>query len=194
MATTTPNFGWTVPTSTDLVKDGAIAIETLGDGIDASFVDLKGGTTGQILTKASSTDLDFAWAAASGGGTYSAYTPSWTNLTVGNGTVIARYTNVGKFVHGYVRFTLGSTSSIGSSPKFSLPSTPQTGGLMNYGYGMYEDTGTANVAAYVTNDANLLILRYTTSATGSIGSITSTAPFTWTTGDGIAIQFVYEEA
>jgi hypothetical protein len=63
MATTTPNFGWTVPTSTDLVKDGATAIETLGDSIDASFVDLKGGTTGQVLSKASGTDLDFSWVA-----------------------------------------------------------------------------------------------------------------------------------
>ena len=37
MATTTPNYGWAVPTSTDLVKDGATAIETLGDAIDASM-------------------------------------------------------------------------------------------------------------------------------------------------------------
>jgi hypothetical protein len=37
MATTTPNYGWAVPTSTDLVKDGATAIETLGDSIDASM-------------------------------------------------------------------------------------------------------------------------------------------------------------
>lgn len=59
MATTTPNFGWTVPTSTDLVKDGATAIELLGDSIDSSFVDLLGGTTGQVLAKASGTDLDF---------------------------------------------------------------------------------------------------------------------------------------
>ena len=61
MATTTPNFGWAVPTSTDLVKDGAVAIETLGDAIDASLVDLKGGTTGQVLAKASGTDMDFSW-------------------------------------------------------------------------------------------------------------------------------------
>lgn len=61
MATTTPNFGWSVPTSTDLVKDGATAIETLGDSIDASLVDLKGGTTGQALVKASNTDMDFSW-------------------------------------------------------------------------------------------------------------------------------------
>lgn len=62
MATTTPNFGWSVPTSTDLVKDGATAIETLGDAIDASLLDLKGGTTGQLLSKNSATDMDFTWA------------------------------------------------------------------------------------------------------------------------------------
>jgi hypothetical protein len=61
MATTTPNFGWPVPTSTDLVKDGATAIEALGDGIDTSLVDLKGGTTGQVLSKATSADMDFTW-------------------------------------------------------------------------------------------------------------------------------------
>lgn len=63
MATTTPNFGWPVPTSTDLVKDGATAIEALGDAIDASLLDLKGGTTGQVLAKASGTDMDFSWVA-----------------------------------------------------------------------------------------------------------------------------------
>jgi hypothetical protein len=61
MATTTPNFGWPVPTSTDLVKDGATAIEALGDSIDASLLDLKGGTTGQVLSKNSNTDMDFVW-------------------------------------------------------------------------------------------------------------------------------------
>lgn len=58
---TTSNFGWTTPADTDLVKDGANAIRTLGNGIDASFIDLKGGTTGQVLTKATNTDLDFTW-------------------------------------------------------------------------------------------------------------------------------------
>ena len=61
MPTTTPNFGWSVPVSTDLVKDGATAIELLGDSIDTSLVDLLGGTTGQVLTKASGTDLDFTF-------------------------------------------------------------------------------------------------------------------------------------
>ena len=60
MANTT-NFGWETPDDTDLVKDGAAAMRTLGNSIDASFVDLKGGTTGQILSKNSNTDLDYAW-------------------------------------------------------------------------------------------------------------------------------------
>lgn len=59
----TTNFGWTTPADTDLVKDGAAAIRTLGNGVDSSFVDLKGGTTGQILSKNSGTDLDFVWIA-----------------------------------------------------------------------------------------------------------------------------------
>jgi hypothetical protein len=61
MATTTTNFGWDIPQSTDLVKDGATAIAALGQDIDTAFIDLKGGTTGQILSKASATDLDYTW-------------------------------------------------------------------------------------------------------------------------------------
>jgi hypothetical protein len=60
MANTT-NFGWETPDDTDLVKDGAAAIRTLGSAIDTSLVDLKGGTTGQVLSKATGTDMDFTW-------------------------------------------------------------------------------------------------------------------------------------
>ena len=66
MATTT-NFGWETPDDTDLVKDGAAAIRTALGGVDTSFVDLKGGTTGQVLAKASATDLDFTWATDASG-------------------------------------------------------------------------------------------------------------------------------
>lgn len=68
MATTTTNFGWDIPQSTDLVKDGATAIAALGQDIDTALVDLKGGTTGQVLAKASSADLDFSWSSTTGAG------------------------------------------------------------------------------------------------------------------------------
>jgi len=60
MANTT-NFGWETPDDTDLVKDGAAAMRTLGSAIDTSMMDLKGGTTGQVLSKTSNTDMDFTW-------------------------------------------------------------------------------------------------------------------------------------
>jgi hypothetical protein len=57
----TTNFNWPTPADTDLVKDGAAAIRNLGNGVDTSLVDLKGGTTGQILSKASNADMDFTF-------------------------------------------------------------------------------------------------------------------------------------
>jgi hypothetical protein len=51
MATTTPNYGWPVPTSTDYVKDGATAIEALGDAIDATVFGLGGGGLTLIKTQ-----------------------------------------------------------------------------------------------------------------------------------------------
>ena len=79
MATTTPSFSWPVPTSSDLVKNGATAIEALGDAIDASMTDLKGGTTGQVLAKATGTDMDFTWTTPSGGSSYVAGKNAWFN-------------------------------------------------------------------------------------------------------------------
>jgi hypothetical protein len=61
---TSPNFNWPEPDNTDLVKNGALAIRTAVDAIDSSMVDLKGGTTGQVLAKATNTDMDFSWVAA----------------------------------------------------------------------------------------------------------------------------------
>lgn len=60
---TSPNFSWPEPDNTDLVKNGALAIRTAVDAIDSSMADLKGGTTGQVLSKTSNTDMDFTWVA-----------------------------------------------------------------------------------------------------------------------------------
>ena len=50
MATVTPIYNWPVPTSTDYVKDGATAIESLGDAIDASLNSITSGrNVGNVL-------------------------------------------------------------------------------------------------------------------------------------------------
>jgi hypothetical protein len=61
MTNPTTNFGWQMPTPTDLVTDLPADFEVFGQAVDTDFVDLLGGTTGQILSKTSNTDLDFTW-------------------------------------------------------------------------------------------------------------------------------------
>jgi len=52
-----------MPTSTDLVTDLPADFETFGQAVATSMADLLGGTTGQVLSKASNTDMDFTWVA-----------------------------------------------------------------------------------------------------------------------------------
>jgi len=93
---TSPLFGWEEPDDTDLVKDGAAAIRTLGNAIDTSMGDLLGGTTSQILSKNSNTNMDFTWVTPSSGSfnkitsnTFSAV----SSVSLPNSTFSSTYTN-----------------------------------------------------------------------------------------------------
>jgi hypothetical protein len=61
MANPTSNFNWQMPTPTDLVTDLPADFEVFGQAVDSSMADLLGGTTGQVLSKTSGTDMDFTW-------------------------------------------------------------------------------------------------------------------------------------
>lgn len=61
MANPTTNFGWVMPTTTDLVTDLPADFAIFGQAVDTSLAELKGGATGQVLSKTSATDMDFTW-------------------------------------------------------------------------------------------------------------------------------------
>ena len=73
MATTTPNYGWPVPTSTDLVKDGATAIEALGDAIDATVFGLPSSGFTLIKTQTIGTGVSSVNVTAAFSTTYDNY-------------------------------------------------------------------------------------------------------------------------
>ena len=56
-----------MPTATDLVTDLPADFEVFGQAVATSMADLLGGTTGQVLSKTSNTDMDFTWVAPTTG-------------------------------------------------------------------------------------------------------------------------------
>ncbi len=123
MATTTTNFGWDIPQSTDLVKDGATAIAALGQDIDTAMVDLKGGTTGQFLSKASGTDLDFSWVTAGGG--------NFTKITSGTFSGSANFSVDSVFSSTYANYKIIIVGTSGGGTAASIKLRFRTGGTTN---------------------------------------------------------------
>lgn len=63
MSNPTTPFSWQMPTAVDLVTDLPADFEVFGQAVATSMADLLGGASGYILSKASATDMDFAWIA-----------------------------------------------------------------------------------------------------------------------------------
>jgi hypothetical protein len=74
MSNPTSNFGWVMPDPTDLVTNLPADFEVFGQAVDTSMADLKGGTTAQVLSKASNTDMDFTWTSNTQSLTFNAQT------------------------------------------------------------------------------------------------------------------------
>jgi hypothetical protein len=121
MATTTPNYGWTVPTSTDLVKDGATAIETLGDAIDASMNTALGTKkAGMVLLNTTS------FSAVSSQAINSVFNATYTNYKV-----IVNYTNCSANQEIYLRMRVGGVSNSTASSYIQQGSTSIGASLSN---------------------------------------------------------------
>lgn len=139
-----------MPTNTDLVKDLPADFEVFGQAVDTSMADLKGGTTGQILSKNSNTDMDFTWitndigditsvvagTGLSGGGTSGAVTVSIDTATTADLSTSQTLTNktltAPKITLGYTaktdNYTVGNgdqnylfTMNAATAKTFSIP-------------------------------------------------------------------------
>jgi hypothetical protein len=135
-------------------------------------------------------------------GTYIAYTPTWTNLAVGNGTVVASYCRVNNFIHYTGGFVFGTTTVVSSTVAVSTPVTQR---VLSASYNL--PTG---LLEFVDVSAGLLIMgsadyRGNPNAVSlEVSNVAGTypfnvgvnvsVPFTWATGDRIYWNLYYEAA
>ena len=137
-------------------------------------------------------------------GTYTAYTPTFANLTVGNGTSSARYSRVNNVVNYYGYFVLGSTSAVTGVVNITLPVTANAiyAGIVGIPMGdleMFDTSAGTWFKGELFSIASTTATRtriWTVSGSNIINnsSPSATAPMTWATGDQFLWNITYEAA
>jgi hypothetical protein len=131
---------------------------------------------------------------------WQSWTPSWTNVTVGNGTVTAQYAQIGKTVFIRLYFTLGSTSSISGTVSVSLPVTANsTYTTNNYDIGpvVLVETGTDSYQGTLQINNTTTVRPLNLHVMGSLidrQNVNATTPFTWGNTHVLSLTGAYEAA
>ena len=135
-------------------------------------------------------------------GTYTAYTPTFNSLTVGDGTVEGAYCTINNFAHVHGSIIFGSTTAITGSVQINLP--------VNVNASMASTTYILGSAAALDTSASLRYVaslrRNPTASIAFVGSFnatttdayifgfTSISPMTWAIGDVFTWNLYYRAA
>lgn len=159
---------------------------------DASFNDGTGigdGAIKPVHLAAGLSNSTWAW---------QSWTPTWANFTIGNGTNACKYIQKGKTVFYRLVTTLGSTSSMGTAPTFTLPVTsftvPDTDTPI--GWGFYPTTAASGRAGLVRWASTTTGALMTLDTNSDVGSVNATNPYGggWLNGYQICMEGFYEVA
>lgn len=118
---------------------------------------------------------------------WTSYTPTNSNVTVGNGTQTAYYFQMGKTVFFQYRLLFGSTTSFGGVVQIGVPVAAvrrQVVPAFMLDNGTRGYTGCAVIASSSAAPIH--------SESGSNGNVAAAAPFTWTTNDELIVEGIYE--
>ncbi len=133
---------------------------------------------------------------------WTAYTPTWTSdsgtPSIGNGSLVGRYKQIGKTVFFNLRLIYGSTTTGGSGAwMFGLPVTAYDPNyqfavsILNSGLAWYGAIGNGN---YKGSTSYFSVIHQNDTQTTVWGGVSSTAPFTFGNQDTLTVSGSYEAA
>lgn len=184
-------------------SDGTVNLDLGGIVVpNVSVLNSAGVLAGDVVqVTAWAGDLLILGPVATNVGMWTTWTPSLTNITLGNGSQSARFLKTPQnTVLAHWEFLLGSSSAIGSDPRISLPVEAQSSyfsALANIGMAAFLDAGTASYPGSCnlvlgTPDA-IRLLVWTAGGTYAQDSvINATIPITWGTSDALTFSAMYE--
>lgn len=122
------------------------------------------------------------------------WTPAYTNMTIGNATVVARYSKVEKWVTLRLSIVIGSTTSITGNIAISLPVTAHASGYQA-GHAVALDTTSPTVDGRLSGGVLVAPSGTTLTIDNNLGSLwDEDSPITWAAGDVLSVQITYEAA
>ena len=126
---------------------------------------------------------------------WTAYTPTWTmsttNPVIGNGTLVGRFSRIGKTIDFMIQITMGSTTTFGTGAQWIL-SLPVTAAFVGQGYNAMcldsSTTGKFLATAYPVSTSAVGLLTIAQPGAG----VTATVPLPWAVSDVLTVVGRYE--
>ena len=178
-------------------------VDAKGDLIAATAADtparLAVGANDTMLVGDSTAATGLAYKSAATLYPWTAWSPTYTNLTIGNGVVTARYQQIGKTINVYWKLVWGSTTSMTAYPLISYPATAAQGNYFMGASYLLDNSASAVYTGLIYAELGKASFQPLTQLANSTytqpGFFTAnTVPFTWTTNDEIICNFTYEAA
>jgi hypothetical protein len=142
-------------------------------------------------------DWQAIWSAP-GPGIWQDYTPTLTNVTLGNGTITGRYMSVGDLVRGVVRLAFGSTTSVSDIIRVSSPTainlTTHPQNIAPIGNAVGSNTVDRAFGSVTPGGSNDMRIIGVTQGTFTSLSWRNGTPWTWASGHSLYLHFEYERA
>lgn len=218
MPTFSPNQGLVLPTDSDL-NDVATAMASYNAGVEPRLVMKFLNTTDRSARYPSPTEGDLSylatedryewysgtsWQTIFSPSAWTTYVPTWgvtsgTASTIGNGSLVGRYQQVGKTIHVAAQITMGSTTTYSASQwTLSLPVTAVSSStLRQIVPGRVFDNSPANgylAVGHINTDPDVMALEVQSASTAGTDAMRQGFPITFATGDQVQFTGTYEAA